>query len=229
MWWSGCSGRAAGSVSPARVRAAAILPCWLISCAEDAAGTLLERRMIFGLVVWGGFCRCGAGSGVEGESTAPVVGASGMRSMRATSFSARKQKYRPATRAAAKKIESWLSGIKNAFTEFSSACRVAVFRIRKDCENNTDKALGAAYGGNAGRLLSRQEALASLVCCPESSWQKSGDSSVWRCQSTGAANKVHRSFTSFRMTSRSYVANFRDSTLAGCGKGVFPAQQSPSG
>jgi MoaA/NifB/PqqE/SkfB family radical SAM enzyme len=45
------------------------------------------------------------------------------------------------------------------------------------------------------------------------SWQKSGDTSVWRCQSTGAANKVHRSFTSFRMTNRSYVTNFRDSTL----------------
>src|SRR5277367_4317010 len=121
--------------------------------------------MILGVVCSsgsGGLCRCGAASGWEEKSTAPVAGASGWCSLRASRFSPRKQKYRPATRAAARRIVSELTGIKNAFTGFFRVRRVAVLRIRKDCENDTEKAPEAAYGGNEARLLSRQEKLAFL-------------------------------------------------------------------
>ncbi len=123
--------------------------------------------MIFGGVGSGGLCGCGAGCAVEGKSSAGAVGWAGGRSRRARRFSPRKPRYKPATRAAAKKIvaNGIMSGIKNAFTGFSTVRRGAVFRIRKDCENDTDKALGAAYGGNEVRLLGRQE---RLICCGKS-------------------------------------------------------------
>ena len=73
--------RACSSSSRARVRAAAILACWLISCAEDGAGTSLERRMIFGVgSAW--LCGCGAGSGSGNGRHWSWVGLAGARCAR---------------------------------------------------------------------------------------------------------------------------------------------------
>ena len=121
----------------------------------------------FGGVGSAGLCGCGAGSGWRGNRRHGAVGWAGGRSRRARRFSPRKPRYKPATRAAAKKIvaNGIMSGIKNAFTGFSTVRRGAVFRIRKDCENDTDKAPGAAYGGNEVRLLCRQ---GTLICCGKS-------------------------------------------------------------
>jgi hypothetical protein len=51
------------------------------------------------------------------------------------------------------------------------------------------------------------------VSCPVNTLQNVTHTSKQRCQSIGAANKMHGSFALLRMTSRNYAAYFRDTTL----------------